>query len=289
MRRWFVFFCALLCGGVPLASVEAFEVAPAIQELQIQAGATSEREIRLVNPGDEPLEVFFTVQKFRAGGGGAPVFLPSEDTRGLPEWIRVSAPKAQLPPRSSAVIRVRIDVPRAAPSGGYTAAIFVTEASRDGAMVEVAKRIATLWFVTVQGSDGVTAKPEWKIDELTVRSRPEGARAGAAAQISVQNIGNTHGIVAARVEFDGLFMHATSTYRAMRLLPGEARQTTVTMSSLAPIDVLYVTVELPSGERITRRTVVIHPWFFVVFGGLLAGAVGILRWRKRSNRGILVS
>lgn len=287
MRRWLLVVLIALSSGLPFGLAEAFEVAPAIQEIQIQAGTAAERNIRLMNPGDEPIEVFFTVQKFRAGGGGAPEFLPSEDIRGLPEWIRVSAPRAHLPPRSSAEVRVRIDVPTTAPSGGYTAAVFVTEASSDGAAVEVAKRIATLWFVTVQGSDGVTAKPAWKIDSLTVETHSKEVRAGAEARVSIRNTGNAHGVVVAHFQFDGLFMRPTSTYGVARLLPGETRQVSVTNYSLLPIDYWSVVVELPTGERIERRIWLFQPWFLLVCIAFMTGGIGAWRWRKRSNQGIL--
>ncbi len=286
-RRFFLLCLAVVAGVVFPESALAFQVSPAIQEVNVAAGTTVDRDIQLVNTDEEPVELFFTVQKFGAGGGGAPVFLSPNDVSGLPEWIRVSQPAVRIEPRSTASIQVRVVVPKDARPGSYTAAIFATESIQSGMTVDVAKRIATLWFVTVKGADGTEPRRAWQIEEVSYNARADRWRTVTDVGARLKNTGEAHGIAVATVTIDGLFSQPKSVQRTARLLPLESRDVNVEFSSLIPFERARIAVELASGERV-ERVIWIAPFRSVfVFLIVCFAAVGGWQWRKHRRRGIL--
>lgn len=290
MRVFFFIITSCIALAVLATPASAFEVRPAIQEVQIVAGAGIDRVIELTNTKDEPIELFFTVQKFRAGGGGAPTFLPPEDIEGLPEWIRVSAPKIQLPPRSSKSVRVRIDVPKEASAGGYAAAVFVTERPEKDNPVAIMTRIATLWLVTVQSADGTLPRPAWKVESFAARALLHGLDSEIQTKINIHNTGNAHGMAVTTLQYEGFFLKATSTIEIMRLLPDESREKVSTLPISSWIDRVKVVVKPPTGRDIEQVVWVISPVIFILGLGSVSICAGLFwRWRKRRNRGILAS
>ncbi len=289
MKQWRLLFVGVLVGLSLPFSTKAFEIRPAIQDLRLEAGGSVEREIQVMNPSDEPIELFFTVQKIRPAGGGAPEFLSPSDTSDLPEWIRVSAPSVRLAPRASERIQVRILVPAEAPTGGHAVAIFATESPVDGATVEIAKRIATLWFVAVQGKDGVIAEPVWRLRDLSLEQVGSWKPRGVRVTTGLQNGGTVHGIALASLSLKGIFTAATSTTLAARLLPSEERVMIQEIEVSAPIDRITAVARLPSGEMLERSIWIVSYIWLSVAAMVLVGLSVLFWWRKGGRRGILVS
>ncbi len=271
-------------------TTEAFSVQPAIQELSVRAGESIQRQVTVANPDVEPVELFFTVQKFVAGGGGAPSFLPPSDTAGLPEWIRVSTPRVMLRGGESRTIQVDIRPPATAESRGHSVALFATEVAPPGGNVQVAKRIATLWFVTVQGRSGEPALPAWEVSMSEPRISYSGWKTEVSTTWNVKNTGMTHGIAVLPTEIRSLTQVLSTTSTVVRLLPGETREGSVSASTIWPINRITLKIEDPSGRPLERQVWVIgrSAW------ALIALAVGsslvmVWRWSKRRRRGILGS
>lgn len=288
MRR-----CALLMVATLLlapVTTEAFSVQPAIQELSVRAGESIQRQVTVANPDIEPVELFFTVQKFVAGGGGAPSFLPPSDTAGLPEWIRVSAPRVMLRGGESRTIQVDIRPPATAESRGHSVALFATEVAPPGGNVQVAKRIATLWFVTVQGRSGEPALPAWEVSMSEPRIRHSGWKTEVSTTWNVKNTGKTHGIAVLPTEIRSLTQVLSATSTVVRLLPGETREGSVSASTIWPINRITLKIEDPSGRLLERQVWVIGRSAWTLIALLVgSGLVTVWRWSKRRRRGILGS
>lgn len=283
--------CALLMVAALLLTpvkTEAFSVQPAIQELSVRAGESIQRQVTVTNPDLEPVELFFTVQKFVAGGGGAPLFLPPSDTAGLPEWIRVSTPRVMLRGGESRTIQVDIRPPATAESRGHSVALFAAEVAPPGGNVQVAKRIATLWFVTVQGRSGEPALPAWEVSMSEPRIRHSGWKTEVSTIWNVRNTGMTHGIAVLPTEIRGLTRTLSATSTVLRLLPGESREGLVSASTIWPINRIVLKIEDPSGRPLERQVWVIGRSAWAVIA-LAVGSCLVMarRWSKRRRRGIL--
>ena len=260
-------------------SAQAFEVRPAIQELTVEAGSSTERVLFVKNTDGYPLDLFLRVQKFIAGTNGAPIFLDPADTQGLPEWIGVSAPEFRLAPGEERAIRVRISPPREATQGGSYAGIFVAEKPLPRGAIDSARRIATLWLVSVTQENtslvpSVRATVDWKKSMNMFR------RSGEVA-VRIQNTGNVHTVARLTTQHMG--------EREVRLLPGETRDVLFTQSrsfftlvSREQIDVFLkgtsTSVRVGSWQAINGWAVL----SLVFFVGICATFV---LWRVRARAG----
>ncbi len=285
----------LPCAMLFVRPVRAFEVSPGVFDLSIAAGSSTQRQIVIKNTDTEPRTFFLTVQKFRDGANGRPVFLDPSDTEGLPTWIRVSEPEFALAPGQEKRVLVRVDVPSAAPAAGAYAAVFVTERPAGASAFSLARRIGTLFLVSV---DGEASSERVEIQRLSagVRSDGRGIKSwvgllgSAWAEAEVRNMGNVHGVIGSRltVGVSGVFgSEAFEATSSMRVLPGERRRLHAGGRIRSPIGFVTATLELGNG----RRQVLSREWYalpsaYVFFAAGVLTAVGgaCLVRRKRLRR-----
>ncbi len=272
-----------LLSMIPTRGAKAFEVRPAIIDLSIPVGSSTEREITIRNDETVKKEVFFTVQKFEGDGTGSPRFLDSKDTTGLPSWLRVSTPEMTLDPGASRNVKIHIDVPRGAESGGYYAAIFTTERLLDSSSTTLGRRIATLFLVDVTGGQASA-----RIQATSISQKYASGR--GMVDVIVKNVGKTHGLATLKfgVERWTLFgSQVIEDRRIVRLLPGEMRSVPFSwrenlplvffVRSYARIEETGEVVEVTHGQAKS---------FGLVGGGVMAviaGSVFLLRKRFRAR------
>lgn len=261
--------------------VDAFEVRPAILDLDLPSGSSTERELRVRNADAQPLEVFFTIQKFVPAGGGQPQFLDSGDISGLPSWVRLSERELRLAPGEERAVRVRIDVPRGTEAGGSYAGLFTTEKPALGSPVGIGRRIATLLLVSV---DGARRPARMKQVQAALREGNE----GEGYDVTWKNEGGSHGLAALRLEAQRmtLFGAKRSTKDAqVRLLPGEERTVGLDWDDRAPVSWVraraFLDGKLVEGSE--RSRIWVHPSLIV---GMIAALflIVIAVWRKRRKR-----
>lgn len=220
---WKIFFGIAFCLliAVPTGRVQAFEVRPAIIDIAIPTGSSTEREIHIHNNESVKKELFFTVQKFEAGGSGSPRFLDPKDVVGLPTWLRVSSPQITLDPGAVGDVRVRIDVPSSTEPGGYYVGVFTTERATNGTSGALGKRIATLLLVNVAGEQ---APAHMEVKEIVQKH----ALNKGSVEVAVKNTGKTHGFATIKTTIRRWTlwgMRKNEDTRVVRLLPGESRKT----------------------------------------------------------------
>ncbi len=273
-------------GGWPIEA-RALSVQPAIHDFSITPGATVDRELLVKNTEDAPVEIVLSVQKFSPGTGGEPIFVDPKDTAGLPSWIRVSAPRFTLAAGESRSVRVQIGVPADAEPRGHYAAIMLAEQGTGESAVGFARRLATLWMLSV-GSEGNAAVPRIALQEEGTRTEWGWfARAGASA-VSLRNTGVVHGAVRVRTQVRAWPTGVASSWEDVRLLPEETRGITSRWSFTLPTPYLRVTHELVNDEGKVfgfseRRYWVAESLFLI--GGLLLVILGtVVRMIVRSRR-----
>ncbi len=280
--RFFVGFLALIGSWlVGVRAVNAFEVRPAILDLQVPSGSSTERELRIRNTDAEPVEVFFTIQKFVPAGGGQPQFLDPADSDGLPSWVRLSAREMRLAPGEERAVRVRIDVPAGAEAGGTYAGLFTTEKPALASSVGIGRRIATLLFVSVDGEKR-PARFEMKKGVL------ERGAAGQGYEVTWENTGGSHGSAVVRLEERRMTLFGpkrSADEAVIRLLPGEQREVRLAWDDRAPFAWVqtraFLDGKLVKGSE--RSHVWVHPALVAGSVAFIALVVGVL-WRKRRVR-----
>lgn len=288
---------ALCMAGFPSVAV-AFEVSPAITEVDVNAGDTVERYLNITNPEKTPLSVVFTVQKFVAAGDGTPAFLPPSDTAGLPEWFRLSARELVVLPGETERVRVQLRIPKEARAGGYYAAIFTTRSPNRGGAVGIGARIATLWMVRVQAASSTLAETaKWVVDAPVVKQEGPWWRPVLTIYLDIENMGAVHGALASTISVRGLTLRCSPTKSdVIRALPSERRGLLLaTCHSILPIHKLHIEFSgtTPEGANVMRswsvwsvtRSVLMA--YVLTLVGLIA-CLGCV-WRIRKKRGILNS
>jgi hypothetical protein len=207
--------------------VLAVSVAPAFLELQGARGAQVSSSFTLINPSLANQTYFFRTVKFEASGeSGQPRFLP-DDREGLPSWIQFPSHALTVPANSKADAPFTVAIPPGVPSGGYYAAILVSNApaevvAANGASIEAS--VAVLVFLTVEGETvekaallDITSPEEGKWLDL-----PQGA-----FSFRLQNQGNVHLQPKGRLEIRDLFGRVVFVNAVnadgSRALPGTTR------------------------------------------------------------------
>ena len=287
-RALFVGLCTAVINGwmMPMLPVEAFSVEPAIQDLRLVPGTSEDRELVFRNTEASPVRVALSVQAFEAGVGGEPHFLDPSMVAGLPSWIRVSAPVFLLEPGASRRVRVQIAVPADAERRGYYAAIIASEQLSGESSVGFARRLATLWMVSV-GGERDAAAPKLALQE-GVQTHWRFFGRGGTIETMVRNSGVVHGSTRVRTMIRSSVGSAIIHEQDVRLLPDESRVLQVAWKASWPTLRIAVTQELLNAEGksigILRATYWV--WETLIGAGsmLLATLLGIGGLVRRSRR-----
>lgn len=154
-------------------------VSPSLTEFSAVPGNTGEQQITVFNDGDEPFGVTTSVRKY----GGAPQDLSARD------FMEVSPETFELAPGESQGVRVSIDVPANAPSGGrYATVTFSTDAKQSGAAgAGVSGEIGVPQLFTINGAGPI--EREARIDRIVPVLLEDGT---IGFQLVVDNPGNIH-------------------------------------------------------------------------------------------------
>lgn len=156
MRRVLLIFIALFLIWIPAQYALAFAVSPSTLETSGNRGETIQQKFNLVNTQDNDQTFYLDTIKFTAGDeSGSPKFIPFEkDHSGLPEWLSFKNKAVTVPGRSWTEVNFTISIPADVASGGYYAAVTVSETSSEvvadnGATLQA--KTAILIFLTVNG------------------------------------------------------------------------------------------------------------------------------------------
>lgn len=191
----------LILGSVLLALIpvmtQAASLSPAVLELRAQRGEVLEETITVINTRATEQTYFLGIMQFEAQEDGeSPLFIPySGDLKGLPaedlvDWIVLPFSEFRIPANSKGDVPLKITIPADVLSGGYYAAITVSQSPSElvadnGAVVEA--KTAALVLLTVEGETKEHL-------ELLDFSSPTSVKSTLSGTYSfrLQNQGNVH-------------------------------------------------------------------------------------------------
>ena len=170
-------------GAGVLASAARAEVtisvAPSLVEFKAVPGNVGEQTVTVFNDGDEPFAVAASVAEY----GGAPEELSAKD------WIEVGPKEFELGPGERRDVRVNIDVPADAPSGGHYATVVFRTGAKNSAVAGagVSGEIGVPQLFTVRGEGPI--EREAGVDRILPALLPDGT---IGFQTVLDNTGNIH-------------------------------------------------------------------------------------------------
>ena len=169
---------AVLLGTSPVSAQVSIAVAPALLELQGNAGDTGRIEVNITNSGDEAFEVLTTILQLQDMTGD----------HSAVEWSSVSPEHLVLEPGDRRAAVYTVDIPDHAASGGrYAQIAFSTVAPGSDGVTGVSGRILVPVLLTVHGEGDLTRRPI--LDRAALFLESDGRLGG---RVAVRNEGNVH-------------------------------------------------------------------------------------------------
>ncbi|KKW33065.1 MAG: hypothetical protein UY77_C0006G0002 [Candidatus Uhrbacteria bacterium GW2011_GWA2_53_10] len=226
MKAHVFFVVMMLCLLFP-GRIFAVSVAPSLIEIEAERGEEISSSFTLINPSAEPETYYFRTIKFETNAeNGRPQFLPN-DRENLPSWMRFESTSFTVAPHTQIAMPFTVVIPPGTPSGGYYAAILVSETpseivAANGASVEAS--VAVLVLLTVEG------ETERRGALLDLQSPTEGkwlTTLHGSFSFRIQNQGNVHFEPKGRLEIRDFFgrkvLVAPVNQEGGRVLPGTTR------------------------------------------------------------------
>ena len=206
-------------------SVSAMALAPAIIELEAQAGQVIEQEIGIANTSQETEIYYLSTLKFRAADEqGTPEFIPyDQDHSGLPEWIVFPENQIEVASGQVSTMIVSIAVPNEALAGGHYAVVVASVApTTEQKNVNISTQVASLVLLNVQGSATVQAALLDFVGPAWINRLP------ALFQTRIQNQGDVHikpqGTIVISDMFGAKMATLDLNLENGRILPSSTRQ-----------------------------------------------------------------
>lgn len=222
----------LIILSIALALIPVFAKAaaltPGVMEITSERGQVVEQTVTVINAKAIDQTYFLGVMKFEPSEeGGIPKFITfEEDHTGLPEWIQFPFSEFIVKANSKQEVKFTTAIPSDAKSGGYYAAVTVSEAPSDlvadnGAVVEA--KIASLVLLTVTGE---TNEKLALLEFKTTKSLA--SRVDVLYEFRLQNQGNVHVTPKGKVIVKDIFGRTVTKFDANstsgRVLPNSTRQ-----------------------------------------------------------------
>ncbi|MBI4713841.1 hypothetical protein HY771_01500 [Candidatus Uhrbacteria bacterium] len=223
-----IIFASIILVLIPV-SIFAASLSPSVMEVSVQRGETIKQKLTVINTKTIEQTYYLDVIKFEPSGvGGTPSFIPfEEDHSGLADWIGLAFSEFVVPANSKYEIPFTISIPSEALSGGYYAAITVSQAPSDlvadnGAMVEA--KTAALILLTVEGE----TNEKLVLLDFSKKSEWPHSRIDGLYEFRLQNQGNVHVTPTGIIKLKDFFGRTVDEFDANpsvgRVLPNSTRQ-----------------------------------------------------------------
>ncbi|NQV89024.1 MAG: hypothetical protein HQ488_01755 [Parcubacteria group bacterium] len=224
---------SLLMPGI----VSAASVSPSLLEITAERGETTEESISVINTSRIDKTYYLDVIEFIARKeGGEPQFLTSGESNSEHlGWFSFKTDTVIVPAESVGEVVFDVSVPPNVPSGGYYAAVTISESPEDllasnGTMIDA--KIAVLMLITVEGETIESAR---LLDFMSDMSGGLLSTLDLDTQYRIQNQGNVHIFPSGTISVTDFFGRAISEIDANetlgRVLPDSTRAYKASISS----------------------------------------------------------
>lgn len=208
---------------------QAASLSPTLLEIDGSRGEVIDQTIQIINTQETEQMYFTGVLKFESSSDSStPSFIPyDEDHSGLPEWIHFPVSEIRVPARTRVDLPVQIVIPSDVNSGGYYAAITVSNAPSDvvatnGAIIEA--KTAVLVLLTVSGD---TRYKAGLLDFTSEQFGEVNTSIAGTYEYRIQNQGNVHIQPKGTIRFTDVFgrnlLEVDANEAIGRVLPGTTR------------------------------------------------------------------
>jgi len=212
-------------------TARALSITPSVIEISAARGTVIQKKVSVINTKGMEQTYFVGILKFKASEEGeSPVFIPAnEDQTGLPQWIQLSFTEFRLAANTKADVPFEIAIPQDVNSGGYYAALTVSQAPGDvvaenGVLIEA--KVASLILLTVEGE---TTEKLAVLDFTSKTAEINSIRSSITDSYTfrLQNQGNVHVTPVGLVQVKDVFGRTVASHDAnpekVRILPGSTR------------------------------------------------------------------
>ncbi|MBI2474989.1 hypothetical protein HYV69_01025 [Candidatus Uhrbacteria bacterium] len=218
---------SIILALIPI-SVGAASVVPSVLEISGARGDVLHEKITVINTRDIEQTYYLGVLKFEPQENGeGPKFIPFEDDNsGLAQWIQLFSTEVRVPANTKGEIPFDVSIPSDVLSGGYYAALTVSQSPSElvadnGAMVEA--KTAALILLTVEGDTREKLSLlDFRKDSARLSSRIDGKY-----DFRLQNQGNVHvspkGIIQVKDIFGRIVAKLDANPSLGRVLPNSTR------------------------------------------------------------------
>lgn len=212
--------------------MRASSIFPSILELSGGRGETLVSSFTLVNQNVDDQDYYLDTINFKPHDEtGTPEFFSEKNQGGLTQWIQFPTNKILVPARSKVEVPLKIIVPPDVKSGGYYAAVTVSQApaeivASNGATIEA--KTALLVLFTVKGG---TALKAGLLDFIEAKPHLIHTDLQEHFVYRVQNQGNVHltpkGVITFKDIFGRVIFTADANPIKSRVLPMSTRKFSV--------------------------------------------------------------
>jgi hypothetical protein len=291
MRRVCLTIGIIFFGLCLSTQVWSFGLAPAIIELEGERGQILESRFTLVNEDLEEKTFYFEILKFEAKDeSGSPEFIPfEEDHEDLPEWITFENKSLIVPARSFIEVLFNITIPTDTPSGGYYAAITVSNSKPIDETVAptIRNKTAILIFLDIEGE---TLEKAALLDFVAPKIV---SKTAGTFSYRIQNQGNVYlkpkGTIVLKDVFGRTLIEVDANPDENRVLSETTRKIKTNFSGKTAFGPVTAKLQLEYGEQNQKLsdsiTFWVLPWKILLtgFGTIMVLCVGLTTLVKRKR------
>ncbi len=301
MKR-FIFLSSIFLALIPCVT-QAISLTPSVIEVSAARGTTTQQHLTVINTKGMEQTFYLGILKFKPSSNGeTPEFISYEkDHSGLPEWIQLPFTEFRVPANSKGDVPFKISVPNDVASGGYYAAIIVSQSPSDvvasnGAIIEA--KTAALVLLTIQG----TTTEHLELLDFQTHQSAVTSQLGGTYIYRLQNQGNVHlspkGTITLTDIFGRTVIQTDANPSDGRVLPGSERPYDVNIETqknffwivkdqmgFFAIGPIKASLHLTYGQNNQPIDAAVSffslPWqLLVCILGLLVVIVGLIRLKK---------
>ncbi|MBR3180517.1 hypothetical protein IKF63_00330 [Candidatus Saccharibacteria bacterium] len=268
------------------------QMAPSIQDMELDPGAVYENNFTITNNGSSTLEYKININPYSVNDiDYAPIYSVKNAYTQITDWITIESGQEEgtLEPNHSEIINYTITVPKDVPGGGQYAVIFAEAKDiSNGDSIQDSARIGLIISARVSGDTRISGEIKDIKAPKFLLNPPVSASAvftnngnidmSARMSLKIENY------FSGQVIYDG-----TSDPVEKKLLPNTERELSVSWNNVPRLGVLRATLvtELPEANDANTKvyTIIVCPiWFIAIIALIFIAIIFRIISGKNENR-----